>query len=659
MLLMLAAMMLATAAPVGAMQSEAVIVLNQVNGRGWPDVTITLTLTGVDGNPLPGVDVSQFEVSENGQAQQVNALDLGSARSVPLAIILAMDVSGSMAGDKLAQAKAAASTFAASLRPEDVMTLLAFSDRPREIVAATNDSNAVRAGIESLQADGNTAAYDALYRSAELVNVASPNRRRVIVLLSDGADTSSRYSSRVASDVAQKTGALVYTIGLGPDAVDSVLKELSEPSGGRYYKAPSSTDLTAIFDAISLELSSQMVLRYTSTTRMERSYKLVSVQVKYVGDGGGGVVGVERTIRYRPPPTSVLQPTSEPVLSIPTPLVEPIGLGSTTSLTTTRGTGTARELAAMPISLRYAGSALAGIAVLLIAVGIASTLSPSLVSQRVAVYVGEKGHITVAEIERPPSFVSRALLPFVSGLGKRLARFTPMGYTAHIEGLLLLLGPPYKLQMGAFLGMQFAGSIILALPLVLYALYSSPGIPIRWVLMGLLGLALGFYIPYFWLARRVGRRQRELLRALPGALDFLAINVEAGMGLDAAITEVVKRWRNPLTDELALLLIDFQIGKPRKDGWRDLMNRTRLPDLSSFVTSMLQNEQVGGSIGHLLRTQAEYMRGRRRQRAEEIARVAPVKMLLPMVLFIFPGILVITIGPAIPQIIDAFGGINK
>jgi tight adherence protein C len=148
-------------------------------------------------------------------------------------------------------------------------------------------------------------------------------------------------------------------------------------------------------------------------------------------------------------------------------------------------------------------------------------------------------------------------------------------------------------------------------------------------------------------------------RALPGALDFLAINVEAGMGLDAALAQVVKRWHNTLTDEFGMLLVDFRIGKDRKDAWKDLVRRTRVPDLTTFVTAMLQNEQVGISISTLLRTQADQMRVRRRQAAEESARTAPVKMLLPMVFFIFPGIFVIVLGPAIPQLLDTFTHVGR
>jgi tight adherence protein C len=199
-------------------------------------------------------------------------------------------------------------------------------------------------------------------------------------------------------------------------------------------------------------------------------------------------------------------------------------------------------------------------------------------------------------------------------------------------------------------------SLLLLVPILWWSLRTYPNTPAQWVLGGLLAVVMGIYFPYFWLARRVTRRKNALLRALPGALDFLAINVEAGMGFDAAMAEVARRWHNPLTDEFSQLLIDFQIGKPRKDAWRDLVKRTQVGDLTSFVTAMLQNEQVGASMGGILRVQAEHMRIRRRQRAEETARVAPVKMLLPLVFFIFPGILVVLLGPAVVQVMDVFQG---
>jgi tight adherence protein C len=304
---------------------------------------------------------------------------------------------------------------------------------------------------------------------------------------------------------------------------------------------------------------------------------------------------------------------------------------------------------------------LAGIAMLSFVAAVMVRLTPSVAAQRLASYTGRLNPEMIGEQEdtRPQGFGKRVVAPILSGIGKRIARLSPRGYTEHVQKLLLLMGPPYRLHLAGFLGMQFAFAVLLVVPFLWWAVVTSPASPFMWVLSVSVALAMGIYSPYFWLARRVTRRRRALLRALPATLDFMAINVEAGMGFDAALTEVVRRWHNPLTSEFALLLIDFQIGKPRKEAWRDLIQRTQLPDLTSFITAMLQNEQVGSSITSLLRTQAEHMRVRRRQRAEEAARVAPVKMLLPLVFFIFPGILVVLLGPAIPQFIDAFATVGK
>jgi tight adherence protein C len=640
-------LMFTTAASAQAGQK---LVVNQVDGRGWPDITLNITLTGPDGKAVPGVDIAQFEISEEGQPQATTGLALGQSRTVPLSVVLAIDVSGSMTGEKLAQAKAAAVTFIDSLGPTDRATLLAFNSRVLEVVPATGDHAALQQGINALQAEGNTAAYDALYKAAQVLTKAPAGTRRVAILLTDGADTSSTYSPRVASDVARQAGALVYTIGLGPDANDGILTSLAEP-GGKYYKAPSGSDLAGIYNAISLELSSQIILHYDSTTRVSRTYELVTIQVKYTAADGQVIV---QTIRYRPSTAALISAT--PVVSdVPTPYTVPLPSGVGKPAPSNADPVTLNDLSGALMTMSVLGALLVGLAVIAFVAALVVKTSPTVAVQRLDKYTGPIHAQASLDQAREPGFMSRVVAPALEGLGKRIARFSPRGYTDNIQQMLAQAGPPYRLQLGGFLGIQFAASLILLILLLWWALRTSPNAPVQWVLAALLAVTMGIYFPYFWLARRVSQRKRALLHALPGALDFLAINVEAGMGFDAAMSEVVRRWHNPLTDEFGLLLIDFQIGKPRKDAWRDLVQRTQVPDLTSFVTAMLQNEQVGSSIGHLLRVQAEHMRIRRRQRAEEAARVAPVKMLLPLVFLIFPGILVVLLGPAVAQVLDVFG----
>jgi len=625
--------------------------LNQVRATAWPDVALNITLTGPDGRAIPDLNATQFEVREQGQVQSLIGLQLGPAKSVPLALVLAMDVSGSMNADgKIGQAKAAASEFLNSLKPEDTATVLAFDDEVRTVVPMTSDRGALQAGINSLQTGGNTAIYDAAYRAAQILAPVPSDKRRAVVLLTDGADTSSDYSARVASDVAKQSGALVYTIGLGPEPNGGVLTALSDPTGGKYYPAPNAGELGSIYSAIALELDSQLFLNYRSATQLQRSYQLVTIEVSYTAPDGQVI---KKAITYRPPPAAVA-PVAETEPVSPRPLTQPgfvpLPEGLTQNETTSAG------LVEVPFPMRAAtlGAAiLASIAALCGAIGLAVFLTPSPTSQRMAQYVAVSPNLN--KDEKPPGFATRVLVPLVEAVGKRLARFSPRGYTDHIEQLLTQTGPPYRMQLGGFLGIQLAVTILMVLLLLLWGLRTSPDKPGQLILLLTLGLVMGLYFPYFWLKRRVTNRRKALLKAMPGALDFLAINVEAGLGFDSALAQVVQRWRNTLTDEFAMLLIDFQIGKARKDAWRDLIQRTQLPELTTFVTAMLQNEQIGSSIGMLLRTQADQMRVRRRQAAEEAARTAPVKMLLPMVFFIFPGMFVVILGPAVPQFLSAFG----
>lgn len=648
------ALLLAQVMAVAAVSAQAgqALVINQIDGRGWPNIDLNITLTGPDGKAIPGVDASQFEVREEDQPQTVTGMALGTARAVPLYIVLAIDVSGSMSGAKLDQAKQSAIAFVGTLGPTDTATLLAFNANVIEVVPPTTDHAALEQGINALQPGGNTAAFDALYKAAEIVTASPPAARRVVVLLTDGEDTSSVYSARVAGDVARQALALVYTIGLGPDANDAVLTSLVEP-GGKYYKAPSETDLAGIYNAISQELSAQLFLTYNSITRVSRTYQLVSVEVKYTSKDGQVIV---QTIRYRPPRAALIEPS--PVVSAETtPFTVPLPSGITNPRSNTPAPTIALGgLGPGLTTMSVLGAILVGVAVIAFVAALAVRTATSPAGQRLQSYTTPLSAADLPGANSAPGFMSRVIAPFLDTLGKRLAKLSPKGYTDSIGQSLMLLGPPYRLQLAGFLAIQFVLAIVLLVPMLWWALRTYPNTPAQWVLTSALAIVMGVYFPYFWLARRVTRRKAALLRSLPGALDFLAINVEAGMGFDAALAEVARRWHNPLTDEFALMLIDFQIGKPRKDAWRDLVRRTQVPDLTSFVTAMLQNEQVGSSIGSILRVQAEHMRVRRRQRAEEAARVAPVKMLIPLVFFIFPGILVVLLGPAITQVLDVFGG---
>jgi tight adherence protein C len=173
------------------------------------------------------------------------------------------------------------------------------------------------------------------------------------------------------------------------------------------------------------------------------------------------------------------------------------------------------------------------------------------------------------------------------------------------------------------------------------------------IMLPLLFMGVGYFLPDLWLGNRVRERQRSIMRALPNALDLLAISVEAGLSLDAAMLEVVHKWNNPLSDEFSTVLADMKVGRSRREALRGLSHRTEVADITTFVSAVVQADEIGLSIGRTLAIQAEQIRQRQRQRAERLAREASIKMLFPLALLIFPAIFVVILAPAIPTIVDS------
>jgi tight adherence protein C len=160
--------------------------------------------------------------------------------------------------------------------------------------------------------------------------------------------------------------------------------------------------------------------------------------------------------------------------------------------------------------------------------------------------------------------------------------------------------------------------------------------------------------PKIWLSNRVKHRQKEILKSLPDAFDLITVCVEAGLGLEAALARVAEKVQGPFGEELAVCLREVSLGKLRRDALREMSDRIGVPDLSTFISAVIQAESMGTSIATVLRVQAEQMRTRRRQRAEKAAHQAPIKMMFPLVLCIFPTLFIVILGPAGIQIYQQF-----
>lgn len=262
------------------------------------------------------------------------------------------------------------------------------------------------------------------------------------------------------------------------------------------------------------------------------------------------------------------------------------------------------------------------------------------------------GHSTqIASVPVPEDpFFQRAILPLLTNMSRWVIRITPIGWRNSLRHKLILAGNPGGLETGQFLALYLL--TIVALTLMAFLLTRGTE---QQILFSAVGLGFGVLIPDFWLKGRIQTRQGAMRKALPSFLDLLTVSVEAGLGFDAALARVIGREEGPLAEEFQRVLQEIRMGKPRRDALKDLGNRTEVKELSGFVAALVQADQLGVSIGNVLRVQAQQMRRSRRQRAEEAAMKAPIKMLFPLVFFIFPSLFIVLLGPAVIQMVETFG----
>ena len=241
--------------------------------------------------------------------------------------------------------------------------------------------------------------------------------------------------------------------------------------------------------------------------------------------------------------------------------------------------------------------------------------------------------------------VTRVLRPLFGAMGERISNLVPRRRAERLRHRLLVAGVSVKVGPEEFLVMQGVGlgaGILLGLLLGKVSGYSGFGMLRLVVLLA----GIGLYAPAAWLRRKQDERQAAIRRQLPDVLDLLAISVEAGVGFEGAIEVVTRHFNGPLADEFGRTLQEMELGLPRRDALQNLKRRTEVPELSNFVLILVQADALGMPIGRVLRTQAEEMRLKRRQWAREKAAKLPVKILVPLTLFILPALFVVILGPA-------------
>jgi len=251
-----------------------------------------------------------------------------------------------------------------------------------------------------------------------------------------------------------------------------------------------------------------------------------------------------------------------------------------------------------------------------------------------------------------PLFV-RVIHPLLDETSKTILKITPKEIIKGLEKKIIMAGHPFNATLKDWISIQVI--VIVCFPMITFILgflnIIQMGIAI---FLFLIEVCLGLVLPHLVLNKKVSDRQKEMMNSLPDTLDLLTVSVEAGLGFDGALAKVVDKMKGAISEEFENVLQEMKVGKQKKDSLKDMAERVNLQDLSTFIGSIIQADQLGVSIGNVLRIQSEQIRQKRRQRAQEKAMKAPIKMLIPMVLFIFPTIFSVLLGPVVIKAIDMF-----
>lgn len=293
------------------------------------------------------------------------------------------------------------------------------------------------------------------------------------------------------------------------------------------------------------------------------------------------------------------------------------------------------------------GSALLFLAIFALVLGLTAE-RPHPMTARVAALRGERIEFDFSN-PGTASARNRLLDPLAASLGGSLQKALPKHWVTGINHKLMMAGQPVT-TTGFLTGSAFCLAAMAGFGFLLVA-SGSLAAPLSLILPGF-AVLLGFAMPKVWLSNRVAHRQKAIVKSLPDAFDLITTCVEAGLGLEAAMGRVAEKVEGPFGEELNIMLREVSLGKLRRDALREVAERTGVPDLTAFINAVVQAESMGTSIAAVLRVQAEQMRTKRRQRAEQQAQAAPIKMMFPLVLFIFPTLFIVILGPAVIDIYE-------
>jgi tight adherence protein C len=293
-----------------------------------------------------------------------------------------------------------------------------------------------------------------------------------------------------------------------------------------------------------------------------------------------------------------------------------------------------------------------GVVVALVLVARRRPQRVSSLEERLEEYSAREEPVTLEEIELSASFTERVVYPAFDAVGRFVGRFTPAQAQERTRHRLELAGNPGNLTPSTFLVVRFVAMFVLG-GLILGLMLIAQASVIRRVVFAVIVTILGFYLPVLWLSSQITRRQTKIVKQLPDTLDLLTICVEAGLGLDQAIQRVVEKQDNELSEGFGRYLHETRLGKSRREAFESMAYRMEVPDVTTFVAAVIQATDLGVTMARILHVQADQMRVRRRQRAEQEAHRAPIKIVFPLVFLIFPSILIVLLGPSLLTLMEA------
>jgi len=287
-------------------------------------------------------------------------------------------------------------------------------------------------------------------------------------------------------------------------------------------------------------------------------------------------------------------------------------------------------------------------AILVVVAGVRNSkdLTQDPLAERLAEYSQRGESASLEDIELAQPFSERIVMPIMRRLGELSKRFTPQNVLEQTRKKLELAGNPGRMDASTFMILHFVAAVFLGGLILFISLFSHTfSLPIK-ILLIVVFTVLGYFLPDLLIKSRIDSRQKSVRKAMPDALDLLTICVEAGLGFDAAMSKVHEKWDNELSMAFGRVIREIQLGKLRRDALRDMAERLGIAEMTSFVAAVVQSEMLGVSMAKVLRIQSDQMRVRRRQYAEEQAHKAPIKMIFPMGLLIFPALMIVLLTPA-------------